>query len=176
MKVEQVLICSRRTSHCWVLCHPEVPVGALPWSGDRISCSCWSTGQSCPMTVHHLPAQLHLSIWTGCCWLLCHHLLPGTSLFSVKRRSSSLQGKLGSWSRSPTWKKSRWKNVWAQWAAGKCSLSSIMLLWSLTLPWHSILLQSGAPYFLLLFSLPSKDVLFSSLIPHQKNTRKSEFG
>lgn len=88
-----------------MLCHPEVPVGALPWSGDRISCSCWSTGQSCPMTVHHLPAQLHLSIWTECCWLLCHHLLPGTSLFSVKRRSSSLRGKLGSWSRSPTWKK-----------------------------------------------------------------------
>lgn len=109
VKVEQVFICSRRTSHCWVLCHPEVPVGALPWSGDHISCSCWSRGQSCPMTVHHLPAQLHLSIWTGCCWLLCHHLLFGTPLFSVKRRLGILQGKPGSWSRNPTWQKANGK-------------------------------------------------------------------
>lgn len=86
----QVLIYSRRISHCWALYHPEILVVALPLSGDHIFCIFCSMGQIFPMTVHHLLKQLHPSIWIGCCWPLCHHLLLETSPFSMKRRSSSL--------------------------------------------------------------------------------------
>lgn len=133
MKMEQIFIYSRKTSHCWVLCHPEAPVGALPSSEDRICCSFCSTGQIYPTTARHLLAQFHLSTWTGCCWLLCHHLLLGTSLFSVRRRPNSLQDKVGSWSRYPTWQKQTEEclgsaNCW------EALLLLVVLPWSLTPP------------------------------------------
>lgn len=129
IKMEQILIYSRRTAHCWVLYHSEAPVGALPLSEDHICCSFCSTGQIYPMTVHHLLAQFHLIIWTGCCWLLCHHLLLGISLFSVKKRSNSLQDKLGI---PPDKKQTEECLGSANW--GEVLLLFVMLPWSLTLP------------------------------------------
>lgn len=155
MKMGQVLTYSRRISHCWVLYHPEAPVEALPLSGDHIFCSFCSMGQIFPMTAHHLVAQPHLSIWTGCCWLLCHHLLLETSLFSVKRRPSSLSDKLGIWSRYPTCQKKQTKEYLGSEIPWEVPLLLTMLPSSLTAPapssdQHNILLQSVVPYFVIL--------------------------
>lgn len=183
MKTGQVLTYSRRTSHCWVLYHPEGPVEVLPLSGDHIFCSFYSMDQIFPMTAHHLVAQLHLSIWSGCCWLLCHHLLLETSLFSVKRKPSSLLDKLGIWSRYPTCQKKKqtkeclgseipWEvpllltilpsSLKAPLLPAVTSTMSCCSLWSLTLSFF--------------VSLSSKDAILSLFISHQNNTRKSQIG